>query len=130
MPHKEGSKITNHFKIVSPLNKNINEKEYKMRSNFCNSDSKHEEIDVEIPIPEKDLIKELQFETYMDSYCNPLNFVLVLFGEIRHGFIGFSNSLRSDVLFKNQLLQLPTFASVADQVQITGSALPYDRTVI
>ena len=25
MPHKEGSEITNHFKIVSPLNKNINE---------------------------------------------------------------------------------------------------------
>ena len=25
MPHKEGEKITNHFKIVSPLNKNINE---------------------------------------------------------------------------------------------------------
>ena len=26
MPHKEGDEITNHFKIVSPLNKNINEK--------------------------------------------------------------------------------------------------------
>ena len=25
MPHKEGEEITNHFKIVSPLNKNINE---------------------------------------------------------------------------------------------------------
>ena len=25
MPHKEGDEITNHFKIVSPLNKNINE---------------------------------------------------------------------------------------------------------
>ena len=25
MPHKEGNEITNHFKIVSPLNKNINE---------------------------------------------------------------------------------------------------------
>ncbi|MDA9748716.1 glycosyltransferase family 39 protein [Pelagibacteraceae bacterium] len=25
MPHKEGEKITNHFKIMSPLNKNINE---------------------------------------------------------------------------------------------------------
>ena len=25
MPHREGSEITNHFKIVSPLNKNINE---------------------------------------------------------------------------------------------------------
>ena len=25
MPHEEGSEITNHFKIVSPLNKNINE---------------------------------------------------------------------------------------------------------
>ena len=25
MPYKEGSEITNHFKIVSPLNKNINE---------------------------------------------------------------------------------------------------------
>ena len=26
MPLKEGDEITNHFKIVSPLNKNINEK--------------------------------------------------------------------------------------------------------
>ncbi len=25
MPHKKGDKITNHFKIISPLNKNINE---------------------------------------------------------------------------------------------------------
>ena len=25
MRHKEGEEITNHFKIVSPLNKNINE---------------------------------------------------------------------------------------------------------